>query len=194
VASTEDPGYTERLVGLEDKTWKRVLDVQAPYRMRLRRTHPGRTLEVGCGIGRNLRVLDDAVGVDHNADSVAVARARGLRAWTTAEWPQCEDAKLNSYDTLLLAHVLEHLEENAAVEVVKTYVDFLMPTGQLVFVCPQERGYASDATHVRFLDDDALTALATQLGFGQVHTSSFPFPRLAGKLFTYNEFWLEARR
>ena len=53
-----------------------------PYRWNLRRLRLGRVLDVGCGIGRNLQHLDaDAVGVDHNQDSVTIARQRGLTAY-----------------------------------------------------------------------------------------------------------------
>ena len=109
--STEGLDYTERLRTLESARWKQVLDVQAPYRRSIRRLRLGRALEVGCGIGRVLSFLDDAVGVDHNADSVRVARERGLRAWTTAEWPHSDDARPASFDSLVLAHVLEHVDE-----------------------------------------------------------------------------------
>ena len=72
---TRDREYTERLVRLQRAPWKRWLDVQAPYRWNLRRLHPGFTLEVGCGIGRNLEHLrGHGVGLDHNAHSVAAAR------------------------------------------------------------------------------------------------------------------------
>ena len=45
----------------------------------LRRLHLGLTLDVGCGLGRNLYALR-GVGVDHNPEAVAVAaaNARGL--------------------------------------------------------------------------------------------------------------------
>ena len=75
--------YAERLRSLSTARWKRWLDVQAPYRAHLRRLHLGRTLDVGCGTGRNLRALDPgSVGVDHNPFSVALARQAGFTAYT----------------------------------------------------------------------------------------------------------------
>src|SRR5512134_3456178 len=82
-SDTRSREYTERLVRLQRAPWKRWLDVQAPYRWNLRRLRPGFTLEVGCGIGRNLEHLrGHGVGLDHNPHSVAAARAIGLRAFT----------------------------------------------------------------------------------------------------------------
>ncbi len=193
-ADTRGADYTERLQRLGGARWKQTLDVQAPYRWNIRRLDLGRTLEVGCGIGRILAALDDGVGVDHNADSIAAARASGYRAWTTEEWPDCSDAKPGSYDTMLLAHVLEHLDQDEADEVVRSYLEYLKPTARLVFICPQEKGYSTDATHVRFVDTNDMVATAGRLGFRAEKAYSFPFPRAAGKVFPYNEFVVVAAR
>lgn len=192
--TTAGADYTARLERLEGARWKRVLDVQRPYRWNLGRLHLGRTLDIGCGLGRNLVALDDGVGVDHNADSVALARSRGLRAWSSAEWPDSPDAVPGSFDAMLLAHVLEHMSETEADEVLRSYLPYLRPAATLVLICPQERGFATDATHVRFLDGAALDATARSLGFRTARSYSFPFPRVAGKVFPYNEFVLVARR
>ena len=62
----------------------------------------------------------------------------------------------------------------------------------MFFVCPQERGYASDPTHVRFADGADLERLATRCGLRPDPWFSFPFPRWTGKLFIYNEFCVRA--
>jgi SAM-dependent methyltransferase len=77
--NTRDPSYTARLVATQSAWWKRWLDVQAPYRWNLRRLNLSFTLDLGCGIGRNLVNLSGyGVGVDHNEDFVKVAKDRGL--------------------------------------------------------------------------------------------------------------------
>ena len=87
-AETAASDYAERLSRLEGARWRRLLNVQAPYRWNIRRLGLGRALDVGCGLGRNLAHLaNDSVGVDHNADSIAIARSRGLTAFTSAEFP-----------------------------------------------------------------------------------------------------------
>ena len=59
-----------------------------------------------------------------------------------------------------------------------------------MFITPQERGFASDATHIRFAGlRRGEAARATELGPDRCDQQySFPFPRFAGKVFTYNEF------
>jgi 2-polyprenyl-3-methyl-5-hydroxy-6-metoxy-1,4-benzoquinol methylase len=181
--------YADRLVRLRSARWKHVIDVQAPYRWNIRRLRLGRTLDVGCGIGRNLHHLGaDAVGVDHNADSVAVARSAGLTAYTSEGFRDSRDAVRQGYDTLLLAHVVEHMDRDNAVGILKDYLEFLKPAGRVVFITPQEAGYRTDSTHVRFVDFAGSADLAAAIGFDVARQYSFPFPRLAGRFFPYNEF------
>jgi SAM-dependent methyltransferase len=186
---TEGPDYTDRLTRLGEARWKRLLNVQAPFRWNLSRLRLGRTLDVGCGVGRNLAHLGDgAVGVDHNPTSVREARNRGLTAFTVEEFFASPHAEAGAFDSLLAAHLVEHLTEGDAREVIGGYLPFLRTGGRAVFITPQERGYASDATHLWFVDFDRATALAADLGLRPTACYSFPFPRIAGRWFTYNEF------
>ena len=188
--ATASAAYARRLD--TSAWWKRALDVQAPYRWNLRRQHLGRTLDIGCGVGRNLANLPEgSVGVDHNETSVRLARGRGLDARTVGEWTEAPEPA-GSFDSLLVAHVVEHLEPEEARTVVRSYLPFLRPGGRVMFICPQERGYASDATHVTWTTGNDLVALARDLGLEPATWFSFPFPRSAGRVFTYNEFCLVA--
>lgn len=194
-SQTAGADYAERLQRLEGAGWKKLLDVQRPYRWNLRRLGLGRTLDVGCGIGRNLVNLGaDSVGVDHNAESVSLARARGLTAYTTEEFWGTGIGAPGAFDSMLLAHVMEHVDAEVAEDIVREYLPCLKPGGKLVFITPQEVGYRSDSTHVRFVDLDALRGHADNLGLTVERAYSFPLPRPAGKAFKYNEFVLLARR
>jgi SAM-dependent methyltransferase len=187
--ATAHSDYADRLVRLQSVWWKRIIDVQAPYRWNIRRLRLGRTLDVGCGIGRNLRHLGPgAVGVDHNADSVAIARSLGVTAYTSEEFRASADCVPASFDTILLAHVVEHMDRDMAVSLLSDYLPFMKPAGQVVFITPQEAGYRTDETHVRFVDFDAVADLAAEIGFAITRKYSFPFPRPAGRVFPYNEF------
>ncbi len=191
---TATGAYTERLQRRSGAGWKRLLDVQAPYRWNLRRLVGGRaTLDVGCGIGRLLAHLPaGSVGVDHNPTSVAVCRDEGLTAYTVEEFlaRPAEPA----FDALLAAHLVEHLPAGAATGLLAPYLPFLRPDAVVVLICPQERGFASDPTHTVFTDQPALAALAGELGLSLVRQFSFPLPRSAGRVFTHNEFVTVARR
>ncbi len=188
-AATASSEYAQRLVRLRTVWWKRIIDVQAPYRWNIRRLRLGHTLDVGCGIGRNLHHLGPAAaGIDHNADSVAIARSLGLTAYTPEEFLASADCVPASFDTILLAHVVEHMDRDAAVGLLRDYLPFLKPGGQIVLITPQEAGYRTDETHVRFADFGALADLASAIGFTITRQFSFPFPRMIGRVFPYNEF------
>ena len=192
---TEGDDYAERLARKQNVWWKKLLNVQAPYQWNLRRQRLGRVLDVGCGIGRNLGTLSaDSVGVDHNVRSVQLARERGVTAMTPQEFHGSELARPASFDGMLLAHVIEHLDDAEGVALMREYLPYLRPGGKVFFVCPQERGYASDPTHVRFADGDALVDLCRRVGLEPAAPFSFPFPRFLGKVFIYNEFCLLARK
>jgi 2-polyprenyl-3-methyl-5-hydroxy-6-metoxy-1,4-benzoquinol methylase len=193
--TTEGADYTERLQRRTGATWKRLLNVQAPYRWNVRRLRLGFTLDVGCGIGRNLSHLDgNGVGVDHNAASIAAARAAGFTAFVTGDFFASDFAAPGRFDSMLAAHLVEHVQEPQAIEIVRSYLPFVRSGGTVVFITPQERGYASDATHVRFSGFDEVAKLCADVGLTVTRQYSFPFPRFAGKIFTYNEFVTVGRK
>jgi SAM-dependent methyltransferase len=174
--------------------WKRLLDVQAPYRWNLRRLKPGFMLDVGCGLGRNLgHVRGHGVGVDPNRACLAIAREAGFEVYTPEEFAASPHAQGRPFDSLLVAHVLEHMSFEEAVALVAANLPHLKPGGQVILITPQELGYAADPTHVQFMDLDALRRLAAALDLAVTRAFSFPFPRWMGRLFKYNEFVLTAR-
>jgi SAM-dependent methyltransferase len=193
---TRSQEYADRLRNLSGARWKQALDVQRPYRWNLHRQGLGRTLDVGCGIGRNLLNLGgDSVGVDHNAESVAECRARGLEAYTTEEWESTPAVAVpESFEGLLFAHVIEHVEPEHWAGLVQAYLPYLRPGGTVMFICPQEKGYTTDSTHVHFTDGAELADLAQRVGLVVEKNFSFPFPRIAGRFFPYNEFCVVARK
>ena len=97
------------------------------------------------------------------------------------------DAAPASFDSLLVAHVLEHLSPAEATTLVREYLPFVRPDGQVVVICPQERGQRSDATHVTFMPADVIGRVLADAGVRVTRSSSFPFPRPMGRWFTHNE-------
>ena len=184
--------YAERLANLQEARWKTALDVQRPYRWNLQRLCKGRVLDIGCGIGRNLRNLRNLdpppVGVDINTEAIRIARSKGYEAFTIDEWDSGEAAPLGSFDTLLLSHVWEHMSFDETSALMEYYLRFLAPDGQVVVECPQEVGYRSDDTHVRWVDEEEARLQCDALGLSVTRQFSYPFPRWAGKFFIYNQF------
>ena len=187
--NTIDKDYTERLVDKQFVWWKTILDVQRPYRHNINKLDLGFVLDVGCGIGRNLLHLKgNGVGVDHNKDSVAICKEKGLKAYTNEEFLSSEYNKEKTFDSILLAHVAEHMTEQQATALLKEYLPFLKDNGKVVVITPQEAGYASDQTHVQFTDFEVVKRIFSEIGVVEKKFYSFPFPRFVGKFFKYNEF------
>lgn len=192
--STND-AYAGRLKSHQVVWWKRLLNVQAPYRWNLRRMKPGFMLDIGCGLGRNLGHVDGhGVGIDPNRACLAEARTRGLTVYSPEAFLASPHAQAWAFDSILLSHVVEHMEVDAARALIASYFDYLKPGGQLILITPQEAGHASDRTHVHFMDAGELRRLAEDLGLTVTREMSFPFPRWAGRLFRYNEFVLTAAK
>ncbi len=193
--STNDPAYTERLKHLESIWWKRLLDVQRPYRRHLQSLKLGLVLDVGCGVGRNLKNLGGkAIGVDQNPNSVSVARERGFTAFVPDEFFKSEYASPEKFDALLFSHVIEHMRFDEARVLIEMYSPFLRAGGRVVCITPQEAGFRSEPTHVEPFDFAALSRLVRSVGLEVDKHYSFPFPRFVGTFFRYNEFVLLAHK
>ena len=187
--TTQDNKYTDRLYENQYVWWKRILDVQRPYRWNLRRLKPGFILDIGCGIGRNLIHLNGSgVGIDHNPTSVEMARSKGLTAFTNEQFLSSEFNISDRFDSILLAHVAEHMTEDEVVKLLKLYIHLIKPQGRIIIITPQELGYRSDQTHVQFMDFARLCCIVNKVGLKVIKQYSFPFPRIFGRLFKYNEF------
>lgn len=185
---TEDTKYTARL--LHQPLWKKIFDVQRPYRNHIQSLNLGSVLEIGCGIGRNLLNLGSRagdVGVDHNPTSVECCKNYGLTAYTPQDFFSSSHANLNSFDALLVAHVMEHLTETEAIELLNTYTPFIKNNGKVIIITPQEAGFASDPTHVTMMDHERIRKILKNFCKDNIKQYSFPFPPIVGKVFKYNE-------
>lgn len=189
IAPTSEKSYAEGLVNRQSAWWKKFFNVQLPYKWNIRRLKPGFVLDIGCGIGRNLLHLDgNGMGVDHNPVSVAICRERGLRAFTVDEFQASSHHVPGHFDSILLAHVAEHMANDEFKALLSTYLPLLKEGGKVIVITPQEYGYKTDDTHVEFTDFKKVEAVFSALSLQTLKQYSFPFPRFAGRLFQYNEF------
>ena len=96
------------------------------------------------------------------------------------------------FDSILLAHVLEHMTRDEGLWLLRHYLPHAR--SKVAVICPQEKGYTTDATHVTFLDGADIAGMLEEVGLRVRRVSSFPFPRAAGKVFAYNETVVVADR
>jgi len=186
---TNEKDYTDGLLNRQSAWWKKLFNVQLPYKYNIQSLKPGFVLDIGCGIGRNLLHLNgNGVGVDHNVTSVEVSKSRGLKAYTIDDFLKSNYNKPETFDSILLAHVAEHMTGDDFVGLLKQYIHLLKKDGRIIVITPQEKGFKSDDTHVQFMDFATIKELLKQIGFNTTRQYSFPFPRVIGYLFKFNEF------
>lgn len=194
-ADTRGAAYTNRLTSLRARATRSTPGTQIPYAWNVNRYLTGLTLDVGCGIGRNMvNLKTKSIGVDHNATSVEAARNRGLETYTVDEFRSSTYARPDTFDGLLSAHVLEHLTYDDCLSLLNDYLPFVKPGGTVMLICPQEKGYAAETTHIHWVDHTVLSQLGREVGLEQTSSYSFPFPRFAGNFFTHNEFCATFRK
>ncbi len=192
-ATAQQQAYAERLRRLSRRggVLRRLFEPQRLYRRRMRTMRPGFMLDVGCGIGRTLSFVDGhGVGIDTNPACVAAARRRGFVALSPDDFG--DDRR--SFDSVVFAHVLEHLGFDDAVEIVRRYAPRALPAGQVIIISPQQRGQRSDPTHLTLIGSDELVELARRCDLRLESVRSFPVPRRWGAWFTHNETIAVLRR
>jgi SAM-dependent methyltransferase len=103
-----------------------------------------KALEVGCGYGRRLRLLTelgfDATGVDANSELVRANQEAGLRCLLAEEFTLTND----TYDVVLMSHVIEHFLPKDLLPFLDSYLDRLKVGGKLIIATPLLTPYFYD--------------------------------------------------
>ena len=187
MSDTDTESYAAYLIAHQESWLNRLLSL--PYACHISSLRLGKTLDVGCGAGRNLKHLgNNSIGIDHNSSVVKYCRSQKLKAFTTEEWATEKNAHLGQFDSVLFSHVAEHMPLSEFERLVESMLPLLKKEGVVVVICPQESGYSSDATHVEFVGFEKVGFVFNNLKIRSKKHYSFPFIRSTGKIFRHNEF------
>lgn len=103
----------------------------------------GRLLEVGCGSGAMLELMNrlgwDAEGIDFDSKAVTAARSRGLKVALGSLEQQTYANE--SFDAITTSHLIEHVPNPSAL--VEKMLELLKPGGRLVVVTPNTASMGS---------------------------------------------------
>lgn len=128
---------------------------------KLVRNLPGKTLDIGCGIGDMLAYRAFTTGVDINPLTVNYCNNRGLEAHLME--PDKLPFKNNSFDSVLLDNVLEHIENPSALLLeIRRVLD---TKGILLIGVPGNCGWLGDSDHKINYNEQSLKKILNQAGF-----------------------------
>lgn len=131
----------------------------------------GKTLDVGCGIGDFLNYSPNSEGVDVNPALVNYCKSHNLNA-RIMEFDVLPYLS-NSFDSIVLDNVLEHLENPSPLlfEIERV----LVKGGVLIIGVPGSKGYKRDSDHKHFYDELQLVELLKKHNFEKLDIFGRPF-------------------
>ena len=143
-----------------------------------------RILEIGCGYGRYTKTILEAgfqniTGIDISKEQVTYAREKlGLHNVFVADAIEYLD-KGEQYDLILLMDVLEHLDLEYAVTLLRKVFSSLRAGGRFIIHVPNSLApfrppFHGDVTHVRSFSVDSMSQILRMGGFKRF--SHYPLP------------------
>ncbi len=184
---TDTHKYASYLFKADNSLWKKIFFAQAPYYLNIKYMRLKRTLDIGCGTGRNLARLTNSIGVDHNSFCIDICKKKGLSAFSSHDFHSNAEHHKSSFDTLLLSHVIEHMTYSDSISLILEYMPYLKSESRIVIITPQALGYRSDPTHITYFDQPLIENLLLDAGVQPEKFRSFPLPSYFGSVFRHNE-------
>jgi hypothetical protein len=155
----------------------------------------GPTLDFGCGVGELLeRLPGGSRGLEYNRATVEFCRRRGLPVDAydgfSDGWQLSAVAADVRFDSMVISHVLEHLERPAEVLHGLLLAAEARGVRRVLVIVPGRAGYRIDSTHRTFVDAELLARpeIVAETGFRLAHSRYFPgdFRRI-GNWFPHHE-------
>src|SRR6185437_12615223 len=162
------PGYHRQYYS--DRDWRAYSDILARI---VRQSPPGPVLDLGAGCGYLVEAASrwgiKCVGLEGSAEALEMAKSRAPdldvrfhRLSSAIPFPG------ESYGTVVLNQVIEHLEPAVAKHVVREALRVLRPGGMLIVLAPSRanrREAEADPTHVNMMSPTQLRDMLVDCGF-----------------------------
>lgn len=141
-------------------------------------------IDIGCGYGRYVKLLNDkgyknAFGIDISEEQIYYAQTKfGLKNVGVADPIEFISNKLETYDTILLIDVLEHLEVGYSLHLIECIYNALKPSGLLIIQVPNALSiipnHYGDVTHQRAYTTRSVEQTLRYGGF--INYKHYPLP------------------
>ncbi len=169
--------------------------VRRAYLRSAARQLSGPTLDFGCGIGELLEKLSPgSKGLEYNPATVEWCRRKGMDVEVydgfADDWRLSVLASGRSFESMIVSHVLEHLDEPAAILKRLMLASERLGVRRFLAIVPGKAGFRIDATHRTFVDVALLSDPDIVAGTGFVLHEAGYFPgnlRVIGDWFPHHE-------
>ncbi|MGH9079122.1 MAG: class I SAM-dependent methyltransferase [Acidimicrobiales bacterium] len=154
-------------------------------------SHPGMIVDIGCGRGDMLELLQkeghEVFGIDSDPRMVEFCQSRGLSASADDGIHFLAGLAEGELKGIFCAQVVEHMTTHQLEQFTRLALRALRPTGVLVIETINPRSsfalgnhFYADTTHVRPVHPETMRFLCEQVGFGRVQLAErSPHPSLA---------------
>lgn len=136
--------FTEQIkISYEEKLFIRMISTLAI-------SPEQKVLDIGCGYGNKLKILDSmgikALGIDVNPDAVKANLDAGFDCLTVDEFGKTAD----TFDVLLMSHIVEHFTPDDLLNFINSYLDRLKQGGYLIILTPlYSPNFYDDFDHIK---------------------------------------------
>lgn len=177
---------------LKKRSFKGLLYRNFVVYPRIQKYIRGNLLDVGCGIGDMLKFYPNSVGADINPHTVNYCNLNGTKAYLIKQ--DVLPFEQESFDTVLLDNVLEHLI--SPMPLLHEINRVMRGNGRLIIGLPGERGFLMDDDHKVNYTEFELSKLLKILDFGLVAKFSTPFESryLSKHVSRYCNFYVAIKR
>ena len=154
-------GHKEYFEYLKSRSLKSILYKNFFVYPKINKCIQGKCLDLGCSIGDFLNYKKDVIGVDINKYNVDYCNSRGLEAYLMKIDKLPFDS--NSFDSILLDNVLEHL--NSPEKLIYEISRVIKKSGNFVIGVPGKKGFDHDLDHKVFYDEIHLEKFISKFQF-----------------------------
>lgn len=160
-----------------------------------------RILEIGCGYGRYTQLItqtlgyENTIGMDISEEQIEYAKKNyGLSNVFCADAVEYLETSKEKFDIIILMDVLEHLELEYAVKLLRKINESLRQNGKLIIQVPNGLSplkpiFYGDVTHVRPFSVSSMSQILRMAGFARFKHLSLPLLISGLKSFVLRLLW-----